>query len=626
MKKQNLTLLLFLFLLKNLQAQSLYIPRNVQAAYEKNTRSMDGKPGARYWQNRGRYNINLTVTPPSRTIKGSESIVYINNSPDTVRNPIVKLIMNIHAKGAARQFPVSDGYLSTGIKIDNYTENGTKKTLKDAENRTYVPIKLSKGIPPKDSIRLTFDWHYDISLESGREGMLDSTTFFLAYFYPRIAVLDDVTGWDRMTFTDAQEFYNDFNDYNLSVNVPKNFLVWATGDLKNVNDVLQPAFAVKFNASLTADKSANITTIEDLKAKNITNQNATNTWIFTSADISDVALCVSDHYLWDAASVVVDKKTGRRASVQAAYDNSAINFRKMVDFGQNALSWFSNNYPGVPYPFSKSTIVQGTADMEYPMMANDSEQENPLFSQFIAEHEIAHSWFPFYMGINEHRYGSMDEGWTTAFEYLIGSHDNGEEKASQLFKQFRVNRWIKDGNEEHQIPIIVPGNTLSGAGLGINQYGKPALAYLGMKDMLGDEQFTKCLHGFMERWHGKHPIPWDMFFSFNDIAGKNMNWYWNNWFFTTNYIDLAVKEVVLKKKNAKITIQNIGGFAAPVDILVQYEDGTTEKKHQTAAIWEQNQRETTVKIDLSKPVKSIKLDGHIWVDANEKDNVWTVKK
>ena len=103
MKKLHLTLLLFLFLLKNLQAQSLYIPRNVQAAYEKNTRSMDGKPGARYWQNRGRYNINLTVTPPSRTIKGSETIVYINNSPDTVRNPIVKLIMNIHAKGAARQ-------------------------------------------------------------------------------------------------------------------------------------------------------------------------------------------------------------------------------------------------------------------------------------------------------------------------------------------------------------------------------------------------------------------------------------------------------------------------------------------------------------------------------------------
>ena len=266
------------------------------------------------------------------------------------------LFRSIHAKGAARQFPVSDGYLSTGIKIDNYTENGTKKTLKDAENRTYMPIKLSKGIPPKDSIRLTFDWHYDISLESGREGMLDSTTFFLAYFYPRIAVLDDVTGWDRMTFTDAQEFYNDFNDYNLSVNVPKNFLVWATGDLKNVNDVLQPAFAAKFNASLTADKSANIATIEDLKAKNITTQNATNTWIFTSADISDVALCVSDHYLWDAASVVVDKKTGRRASVQAAYDNSAVNFRKMVDFGQNALSWFSNNYPGVPYPFSKAVV------------------------------------------------------------------------------------------------------------------------------------------------------------------------------------------------------------------------------------------------------------------------------
>ncbi len=621
MKKITLCIAISFFAL-SLTAQQLYTPYNIAQAYKNGTRSMDGKPGKNYWQNTADYKIDVKLSPPSRTITGTETIVYTNNSPEDISNPVIKLILNIHKPGAARQGAASPDYLSTGIIIDRYTENGKEKKLRDAGANTSQRLSLSKPLKSKESVTMTFDWHYDVSKESGREGMLDSTSFFLAYFYPRVAVMDDLDGWDTMTFTDAQEFYNDFNNYELKITVPKNFLVWATGELRNTNEVLQPSFAAKFAASKTSDKTLNIVTQADLDAKNITTQNATNTWIWTAKNITDVAAGISDHYVWDAASVMVDSATKRRSSVQAAYLNESVNFKKSVEYSHHSLDWLSNNWPGVAYPFPSSTIVQGFADMEYPMMANDSHMPNETMQRFVAEHEIAHSWFPFYMGINEHRYGFMDEGWTTAFENLIAKVDLGEEKAADFFKQFRVANWVLNPSDETQIPIITPTNVLSGQGLGINEYGKPALAYLGLKDMLGDVLFKKALHGFMDRWHGKHPIPWDMFYSFNDLTGKNLNWYWQNWFFSNYYPDVAVKSVAPTAAGFTAVIDNVGGFAIPTNLIVEYTDGSKDKIHQTAAIWEKNQKQATVVVSTKKKIQYLKLDNGIYMDADETNNSW----
>jgi hypothetical protein len=623
---KTITLLLILACTAAHAQQPLFMPQNIKKAYSNQTRSMDGKPGSKYWQNYGRYTINITAAPPGKTIRGTETITYINNSPTPISRPVIKLIMNIHSPGAARQQASPESYLTRGITIDKFMENGKEAKFEDAEGESWQSIKLSKPVPTGDSVQLSFEWHYDVSERSGREGKLDSTSFFLAYFYPRVAVLDDVHGWDRMGFTDAQEFYNDFNDYTVAVTVPKNFVVWGTGDLQNAGEVLQPAFLEKFNKSFTSDAVINVATQKDIEAKNITTQNATNTWKWKATNISDMAFCISDHYVWDAASVVVDKKTGRRASCQSAYINGAGKFANQVKHIQHSLDWFSNNWPGVPYPFPKSTIIQGIADMEYPMMANDSPQEDDIIQRFIAEHEIAHSYFPFYMGINEHRYGYMDEGWTTAFENLIGKADLGNEQADNFFKQFRVAGWATNPTDETQIPIITPVNILSGRAMGDNEYGKPALAYLALKDMLGDVVFKKCLHGFMERWNGKHPIPWDMFNSFTNLAGKDLSWYWNNWFFTSNYMDVAVDKVLPNKTGFAVTIKNIGGYAVPLDMMVEYADGSKETIHQTAGMWEKNQQIATVNITTKKKITFLKLDGGIFMDADDKNNTWGTKK
>ena len=606
--------------------QPLMMPQNIKKAFTNETRSADGKPGKKYWQNHGKYNINVSVAPPSKTVTGTETISYINNSPTELKTLMFKLILNIHVPGTARQNSASPDYLTKGIIIDKYIENGIEQKFNDPRGQTMQQVRLAKPLATGDSISLSFNWHYELSEESGREGKLDSTSFFLAYFYPRIAVLDDVHGWDRMNFTDAQEFYNDFNDYAVSVTVPKNFLVWGTGDLQNAAELLQPAFLAKFNKSFTSDEVINVVTKSDLEAKNITTQNETNTWKWKATNVSDMAFCISNHYVWDAASVLVDKKTGRRASCQSAYIFGAGKFVNQVKHIQHSLDWYSNNFPGVPYPFPKSTIIQGFADMEYPMMANDSPQDDDVMQRFIAEHEVGHSYFPFYMGINEHRYGFMDEGWTTAFENMIAQDDMGKEKANKFFQQFRVANWALNPTDESQIPIITPVNVLSGQAMGNNEYGKPALAYLALKDMLGDELFKKSLNGFMDRWNGKHPIPWDMFNSFSNVSGKDLSWFWNNWFFTSNYMDVAVENVAVTKTGYSINIKNVGGYVVPVNVVIEYADGSKETIHKTAGIWEKNQQATTININTKKKITYLNLDGDLYMDANNKDNSWGTKK
>jgi hypothetical protein len=606
-------------------SNTLYMPRNIQQAFRNGTRSPDGRPGPKYWQNRGRYDIAVTALPPDSNVRGSEEIVYYNNSPDTLRNPVIKLFVNIHKPGAPRAGGATTDYLTEGVTIESFAVNGQAVQWPGgARTYTWQRFPLPTPLLPHDSVHLSFKWHYPISLESGREGMLDSTTYFLAYFYPRVAVFDDYDGWDTMNFTDMQEFYSDFNDYDVAVTVPANFVVWGTGTLLNAADVLQPAILDRFNRSMTSDQTINVATRADMAAKRVTKQSR-NTWHFRARDIPDMAFNLSDHYVWDAGSVIVDSTTRRRASVQASYNDTAADYHHMVQFGRHSLEWLSHNWPGVPYPFEKTTVVQGTADMEYPMFVNDEAFPDTVFARFVVEHEIAHSWFPFYMGINETRYAYMDEGWATAFEYLIGVSDLGAERAGGFFKQFRVSGWAGNPSGLEDLPIITPTDALTGAAYGDNSYGKPALAYLALKDMLGDTQFRAALHGFMDRWHGKHPIPWDFFNSVNNITGQNLNWYWNAWFFSPGYIDLNLLTAEKTGNGYDVHIANVGGMPVPVDIVAKFADGTTQTFHQTAAIWARDPKHTIVPIATNKTLQSAALDTGIWMDADATTNTWPRK-
>jgi hypothetical protein len=607
-------------------AQStLFTPRAVKRAYQMGTRQADGRPGPKYWQNRARYTMDIGVAPPSRIVKGSEQITYYNESRDTLRQLVIKLFMNSHRPGAPRTLGVTTDYLTSGVHVDSFVVRGTSMRWSDDGAFTSVPIALTTPLPPHDSIHLAFAWRYELARQPAREGAIDSTTFYLAYFYPRIAVYDDYNGWDTMDFADIQEFYNDFNDYDVTIHAPANYIVWGTGTLTNAAEILEPMYLQRFERAFESDSTIHIATRAELARGGVTLTRGNNAWHFTSRGIPDVAFGISDHYDWDAASVAVG--SGReRVSVQAAYNDTAADFHHMVQMARASVAFFSSTLPGVPYPYEKTTVFQGGAGMEYPMMVNDESYPDTALASAVAGHEIAHSYMPFYMGIDETRYPFMDEGWAVTFEYPNNQRIMGKASALALYKSFRVVPWESDSTILVDVPIVTPADAIRGIGTyRSDAYGKPSLGYLAVEDLLGEPTFKRALHAYMERWHGKHPSPWDFFNSFNAASGRDLDWFWSNWFFSYGYIDVGIATVKRTRDGYQIGLSNVGGYAAPVDLVLDFADGTTQTIHETIAIWERDQRSATIMLPTAKVLRALRLSGGIWMDENPSNDAWSAR-
>jgi hypothetical protein len=619
------SLIILIAMVSTINAQELYMPRNVKRAYDKQTRSMDGSPGKNYWQNHGKYVIHVIANPPERTVTGSETIKYFNNSPDTLRSPSIKLFQNIHKSIAPRDLEIDQEFLTNGIVIDSvWVSNKLIKLKSQASTLTNFSFRLPYRMAPHDSIQFRFKWHYDIATQGTKEGMVDSTTFFLGLFYPRIAVFDDHSGWDRIPYTALREFYSDFNDYDVTIHVPQHFVVWGTGTLQQPEKLLHPEVLEKYKTALHSNEIIHVVTQQDITAKKVTTANRINNWRFVSRNIPDVAFGISDHYVWDATSAIVDNNTGRKTAVHIAYNDTTSEYHHITRYSQHAINWFSQHYPGVSFPYPSLSAFQTFEEMEYPMMVKASAYADTTMAKFVMEHEIAHNYMPFYMGTNETRYGFMDEGWATTFELLIGIADRGRIDAEEFYKKFRVLGWKYNQSAGEDMPIINPTDNVVGDALGDNEYGKPSLGYLALKDMLGDNLFKKCLHDFMNKWQSKHPIPWDMFYTFNHASGQDLNWFWNNWFFSNHYIDLKLEQVKQTKRGCEIVIKNVGGIATPFDVVITYEDGALDTLHQTPLIWKPNLKRAIVKTSANKKIKEVYLEGRIFMDSDLNNNKWIV--
>lgn len=621
----------------------LTVPREIERAYQRGTRSRDGTPGPKYWQNQSRHTIRLSITPPDRRITGEQEIVYTNNSPDPLPLLVFRMYLNSHKPEAMRDRPVPTAYLTDGVTVSDLTINGKPAVWDDPRTAPYNPVgstthvlPLDQPLAPGASVTITMRWSYDITPDNGwKEGAINDNTYFLAYFFPRVTNYSDYSGWDFAPFTTGREFNNDFADFDVTVDAPRDFVVWATGELANPDAVLQPAVAARYKATRSSDEIVTLAEPADVAGGRITARAERLQWRWQASHVPDFALAISNSYRWQASSVVVDPATGRRSAVEAAYAPTATDFIDTVADARATLAFGSTEWPGVPYPYPKTTIVLGGADEEYPMMVNDGSNLGSTppagvtvndFTAFVAAHEILHSWFPFFMGINEKRYPFMDEGWTTTFEYLRNRKVLGTERADALYKRFRVTGvgWVEptSGNE---IPIITPQDSLYGQTpvFGFNQYGKASLGYIALKDLMGEAAFKAGLHTFMTRWNGKRPLPWDMFASFNTAGtGQDLDWFFNNWFFGYNYMDLAIAGVTSAKDGHTVSLRNPGGMAVPFDVVATYADGTSERIHRTPAAWKDSPRETTVRLASQKALQSVAIDTGLFVDFVPGDNEW----
>jgi hypothetical protein len=599
--------------------KQLPTPRNIQATYTKGTRSLDGKPGKNYWQNTANYDLAVQYDPATRLVTGVVDVEYSNNSADTLRRIYFKLYSNLYKLGVPRIGSVSASDLTEGVKIDSLAINnqatGASRMIINGTN-AYVQQMLL----PKQNIRFRITYHYTLNKGSHiRTGEIETNASFIAYFFPRISVYDDIDGWNTIPYNGQQEFYNDFCNFKTSITVPKGFVVWATGDLKNTSEVLAPRYVQLLQQAEQTDSYITIIDSTDLKAGNITADNSFNTWRFEASNVTDFVFALSDHYLWKSTSLVVDPATKRRTRVDAAFNQKHLDYFNVVYDARKTVEAMSYHFPAWPFPYSHISVFDGLDQMEYPMMVNDNPVEDREESITLTDHEIFHTMFPFYMGINETKYAWMDEGWATIGEWLISPMID-----STIVDEYGVLPYGTTAGMEYDLPVTTLSIELN-RGYFTNSYPKPAMGYLYIKDYLGDALFTKALHHYIRTWSGKHPMPNDFFYSMNEGSGKNLNWFWQKWFFDDGIPDLAITSVKNAGSKYTVVITAKGSKPVPINLKVYYKDESYQLIHRSIAVWEKGATSVTITFTAARPVDRFWLwDAHT-SDSNPGDNVYQMK-
>lgn len=600
-------------------AQQLPTPRNINEVYQKGTRTSDGKPGSNYWQNTADYNIAAIFDPSALLLKGAETITYTNNSPDTLFEVVFKLYPNIFKKGAERQMQIPAEDISEGMVIDGISVTNSPVITYSVDG-TNMKVSIPPVLP-KQKIVFNVKYHYTLNKGPGvRTGQVEENAAFVAYFFPRIAVYDDIDGWNHNQYTGTAEFYNDFCNFKVSVTVPKDFVVWATGDLQNCNEVFTEKYCRLIKQAEVSDSVINIIDSSGIAEGNITSNNASNAWFFEANNVTDFAFAASNHYLWKSSSVVADSVTGRRTRADAVFNPKHRDYYEVIHYNRKTLQAMSYSFPKWPYPYSHETVFDGLDQMEYPMMVNDNPSPTTFDAITLTDHEIFHSMFPFYMGINETKYGWMDEGWATIGEWLISPMID-----TAIVDLYGLPAYETAAGKEIDLPVTTLSTLLTGTPYFLNSYVKPALGYLYIKDYLGDELFTKALHYYIQQWNGKHPMPYDFFYCMNTGSGKNLNWFWKRWFFDSGVPDLAIAKVNKKGKKYEITVTSKGNKPVPVDLQITLDDNTVIKEHKSIGAWENGNTSTAISFRTDKRVTKIILGSTYTADINKADNSWIAK-
>jgi len=623
MRKYYFLLLLVLSFgaIDGLAQSALTVPLNIQQAINKGSRTNEGVPGKNYWQNGADYTIRISFSPDTRLLSGTEIITYYNHSPDTLKQLLFKLYPNYYQKGAARADAVKPADLMDGVSVSNLMINQSPHAVQNIPEGTNWRVPITRLLPG-DSLKVSLDFSYTLNMGSHqRTGAIDSSAFFIAYFFPRIAVYDDIDGWNLFPYTGAQEFYNDFCHFAVEITVPKNYVVWATGDLKNGAALLGQKYTDRIAKAERSDALTIIIDSADLAAKEITRQNPLNTWTFDADHVTDFVFALSNHYIWYASSVEVDKTSKRRTRVDVAFNPRHKDFVEVIQFARKTVNLMSYQFPKWPFPYPHETVFDGLDQMEYPMMVNDNPLPSRTFTISLTDHEIFHTMFPFYMGINETKYAWMDEGWATIGEWILSPMID-----SNYQDDYGMSAYDIVGGKETDLPIMNLSIDLTGIAYYLNSYPKPALGYLYVKDMLGETVFYQGLHYYISHWNGKHPMPLDFFNSMNAGSGRNMNWFWKRWFYDGGYPDLSIASATNTGNDYQVTIENIGGKPVPVDLTIYFPDGSEQKIHRDVSCWEQNNKNVLLKFSSSKKPGKVSLGSMYVPDLNKKNNeyVWGV--
>ncbi|MBK6264440.1 M1 family metallopeptidase [Marivirga sp. S37H4] len=599
-------------------------------------RSASGKPGPEYWQNSADYKINATLNPEEDLLTGNITITYTNNSPEELEFIWLQMEQNRFTEESRGTLttPIQGnrytGDMDGGYKISNLNAKSGRKG--DASDKhiitdTRMQVFFNEPIEAKGgTATVSMNFEYIIPTTGmDRMGQLDvedGTIFAMAQWYPRLAVFDDVRGWNTHPYLGAGEFYLEYGDFEYNVTVPFDYIVVGSGELLNPNEVLTSEQQNRMNKAANSDETVYIITPEEVgdAAKTSPKQSGTSTWKFKMKNSRDVAFATSKAFIWDAARI--NLPDGKTAMAQSAYpiESDGENaWSRSTEYTKASIEHYAKKWFNYPYPAAVN-VAADIGGMEYPGLSFCGYQSQGKSLWGVTDHEFGHNWFPMIVGSNERLYAWMDEGFNTFINFYSSEVFNEGEYADDLHQPRQYASWLTSESRE---PIATFPDVVDTRNLGMIAYVKPAMGLFMLREyILGHERFDNAFTAYIERWAYKHPQPDDFFNTIENVAGEDLSWFWRTWFFGNGNIDLAIDGVYPYQGRYLVVLSNKGEVPMPVNMKVVYQDGTEEMINLPVEIWQRGNSWNHL-ITTAKEVKSITIDPKkIIPDVNTSNDSW----
>ncbi len=541
-------------------------------------RTASGAPGHEYWQQKADYQMEIRLDDENQRIHGEESITYHNNSPDVLTYLWLQLDQNRRAKDSDT-YKVSTNSLDDRVstrtleRMENDFDGGFKiewvrdaqgKALRYTINKTMMRVDLEKPLAPGQHTTFAVKWWYNINNRmeiGGRSGYEyfeadDNYLYTIAQFFPRMCVYSDDDGWQNKQFLGRGEFTLTFGDYDVKLTVPEDHLVAATGELQNPAKVLTRVQSKRFEeARKSYDQPVLIVTEKEARENEQDKAKEEKTWHFKAENVRDFAFASSRKFIWDAMAVKQGDRTIMAMSMYPKEGNPLWE-KYSTKAVAHTLKWYSHYTFDYPYPVAWS-IHSNRIGMEYPMIcfnggrpeADGTYSERTKYGMIsVIIHEVGHNYFPMIINSDERQWTWMDEGLNTFLQYL--SEQQWErDYPSRRGAAFKIAPYM--GGDKSRISPIM-SNSENIWQFGNNAYAKPATALNILREtVMGRELFDYAFKEYANRWKFKHPEPADFFRTMEDASGVDLDWFWKGWFFTTDHVDIALKEVKWKKPNSR---------------------------------------------------------------------------
>lgn len=613
---------------------------NFYTTFGNEYRSASGKPGPQYWQNAASYDIKATLDDQADKVRGTLTMTYTNNSPETLEFVWFQLdqnLFNSKSRGQAT-IPLSQsrygnaastfegGYQLTNIKVNNTA------TSDYIISDTRMRINLPKPIPAKGG-KVTFSMDFEFSIPqygADRMGILPTKNgkiYSIAQWYPRVCVFDDILGWNTHPYTGPGEFYLEFGDYNIEITAPANHIVVAGGELLNPSEVWTPTQLSRYNEAQKSDKTVMIRSLSEVNDKNSRPNKKELTWKFRLQNAHDIAWAASPAFIVDGAKINLPSgKTSFALSVYPEESNGNNGWERSTEYTKASIEHYSKKWFEYPYPVAVN-VASNVGGMEYPGLSFCGYRAKGAALWGVTDHEFGHNWFPMIVGSNERLHAWMDEGFNTFINEISTIHFNKGEYNTRVGAKNSLTQAMFNKSLE---PIMTTPQNMKERHIGILAYYKPGYALrLLREEIIGPERFDAAFRKYIEYWAYKHPTPYDFFRTIENETGENLNWFWRGMFQHNWQMDQAISEVryveMDETKGALITVQNLGKLPMPVEIEATTVSGKKITKKLPVEIWERN-TSWTFKLESTEKLTKVQLDPrNVFPDINPENNTWIAK-